>query len=79
MPDGQVFRDGRQPGQQRRQPVFWGFVPRELIVGKALIVYWSYESDSEAYRQTEVRDSSDRPATSSRISSERPAGRVRLR
>jgi len=35
---------------------FWGFVPRELIVGKALIVYWSYESDSDAYRQTEVRD-----------------------
>ena len=36
--------------------VIWGFVPRELIVGKALIVYWSYESDSDAYRQTEVRD-----------------------
>ena len=35
---------------------YWGFVPRELIVGKALIVYWSYESDSDAYRQTEVRD-----------------------
>jgi signal peptidase I len=35
---------------------YWGFVPRELIVGKALIVYWSYESDSDAYRRTEVRD-----------------------
>ena len=35
---------------------YWGFVPRGLIVGKALIVYWSYEADSDAYRQTEVRD-----------------------
>lgn len=35
---------------------YWGFVPRELIVGKALMVYWSYESDSDEYRRTEVRD-----------------------
>lgn len=35
---------------------YWGFVPRELIVGKALIVYWSYEADSDAYRQTEAGD-----------------------
>jgi signal peptidase I len=35
---------------------YWGFVPRELIVGKALIVYWSYESDSDAYRQTQPQD-----------------------
>jgi len=35
---------------------YWGFVPRELIVGKALIIYWSFESDSDAYRRTEVRD-----------------------
>jgi signal peptidase I len=35
---------------------YWGFVPRELIVGKALIIYWSYEADSDAYRRTEVSD-----------------------
>jgi signal peptidase I len=35
---------------------YWGFVPRGLIVGKALLVYWSYEANSDAYRQTEMRD-----------------------
>jgi signal peptidase I len=45
--------DNRDNSQDSR---YWGFVPRELIVGKALIIYWSYESDSDAYRRTEVRD-----------------------
>lgn len=35
---------------------YWGFVPRELIVGKALVVYWSYESDSDEYRQTQMSE-----------------------
>src|ERR1019366_3936546 len=35
---------------------YWGFVPRELIVGKGLIIYWSYETDSDEYRQTGVSD-----------------------
>jgi signal peptidase I len=28
---------------------FWGFVPKKNIVGKALIVYWSYETDPEEH------------------------------
>ena len=24
---------------------FWGFVPRENIIGEALLVYWSWQSD----------------------------------
>src|SRR5262245_38265033 len=35
---------------------YWGFVPREFIVGKALIIYWSYETDSDEYRRTDVVD-----------------------
>jgi len=35
---------------------YWGFVPRELIVGKALIIYWSFETDSDEYRRTDVVD-----------------------
>ena len=23
--------------------VFWGFVPRDLVIGRAMFVYWSYE------------------------------------
>ena len=45
--------DNRDNSQDSR---YWGFVPRELIVGKALVIYWSYESDSDAYRRTEVGD-----------------------
>jgi signal peptidase I len=26
---------------------YWGFVPRDLIVGKALVIYWSYETPPE--------------------------------
>ena len=35
---------------------YWGFVPRELIVGKGLIIYWSFETDSDEYRRTDVVD-----------------------
>jgi signal peptidase I len=45
--------DNRDNSQDSR---YWGFVPRQLIVGKALIIYWSYESDSDAYLRTEYRD-----------------------
>jgi signal peptidase I len=26
---------------------FWGFVPRENIIGKPLIIYWSYDASTE--------------------------------
>lgn len=26
---------------------YWGFVSRDLIVGKALVIYWSYETTSK--------------------------------
>jgi signal peptidase I len=26
---------------------YWGFVPRENIIGKPLLVYWSYDAPSE--------------------------------
>lgn len=27
---------------------YWGFVPRENIIGKPLLIYWSYEASTEA-------------------------------
>lgn len=35
---------------------YWGFVPRAYVVGKALVVYWSYETESDEYRRTAVGD-----------------------
>ncbi|HEX5000002.1 MAG TPA: signal peptidase I [Terriglobia bacterium] len=30
---------------------YWGFVPRENIVGKPLMIYWSYASESDEFPQ----------------------------
>jgi signal peptidase I len=55
VPPGHYFAmgDNRDNSADSR---YWGFVPRELIVGKALIIYWSYETDSDEYRRTDVVD-----------------------
>ena len=39
-----VMGDNRDNSQDSR---YWGFLPRELVKGKALVIYWSYESDRD--------------------------------
>jgi signal peptidase I len=34
----------------------WGYVPRDHIIGKALAIYWSYETPRDEYLQTAVTD-----------------------
>ena len=41
-----VMGDNRDNSQDSR---YWGFLPRDLIKGKALMIYWSYESGREDY------------------------------
>jgi signal peptidase I len=41
-----VMGDNRDNSQDSR---YWGFLPRDYIKGKALIIYWSYEADREDY------------------------------
>jgi signal peptidase I len=48
-----VMGDNRDNSQDSR---YWGFLPREYIKGKALMVYWSYEADREDYQDTGIRD-----------------------
>jgi signal peptidase I len=36
--------DNRDNSQDSR---YWGFLPRELVKGKALVIYWSYESERD--------------------------------
>jgi signal peptidase I len=41
-----VMGDNRDNSQDSR---YWGFLPRDYIKGRALIIYWSYESQREDY------------------------------
>jgi signal peptidase I len=50
VPADQFFMmgDNRDNSQDSR---YWGFLPRDLVKGKALVIYWSYESDREDYQE----------------------------
>ena len=46
-----VMGDNRDNSQDSR---YWGFLPRDYIKGKALIIYWSYESASAKTTRTKA-------------------------
>ena len=50
-----LLRDGRQPRQLAGQPLL-GFLPRDYVKGKALIIYWSYEAEREDYEDEGAGD-----------------------
>ncbi len=35
---------------------FWGFVPREMIQGRPLVIYWSFETPADEYTRTSLKD-----------------------
>ena len=51
VPPDQLFvmGDNRDNSRDSR---FWGFLPRDQVKGRALLVYWSYEASGEEYRRT---------------------------
>jgi len=53
VPDGKYFMmgDNRHNSLDSR---YWGFVPRENIVGRPLFNYWSFKSDEAQYEQTGI-------------------------
>jgi len=55
VPPGRYFvmGDNREQSWDSR---FWGFVPRELVTGKPLIIYWSYETSRDEYARDSFSD-----------------------
>ena len=53
VPEGHYFAmgDNRDNSSDSR---YWGFVPMTDIVGKALVIYWSYEADTDEYLEAGV-------------------------
>ena len=53
VPPGEYFvmGDNREASWDSR---FWGFVPRDLISGRPIFNYWSYETSSNAYKETSL-------------------------
>jgi len=46
-----VMGDNRDNSQDSR---YWGFLPRDYVKGKALVIYWSYEAGREDYQETGI-------------------------
>jgi signal peptidase I len=55
VPQGHYFAmgDNRDNSMDSR---WWGFVPRDYILGKALVIYWSFETPRDEYLQTSMPD-----------------------
>ncbi|MFI5104050.1 MAG: signal peptidase I [Terriglobales bacterium] len=39
-----------------RDSRFWGFIPRENIIGKPLFIYWSFKTPPDQVNKTELKD-----------------------
>ena len=35
---------------------FWGFIPRENVIGRPLFIYWSFDTPADQYKRTEVSE-----------------------
>ncbi len=55
VPPGRYFvmGDNREQSWDSR---FWGFVPRQLISGRPLVIYWSYETPRDEYARNSLAD-----------------------
>ncbi len=55
VPPGRYFAmgDNREESWDSR---FWGFVSRELIAGRPLVIYWSFETPRDEYMRTSLGD-----------------------
>jgi signal peptidase I len=55
VPKGEYFAMGDNRDNSADSRV-WGFVPRDYILGKGLVIYWSFETPRDEYLQTNATD-----------------------
>ena len=55
VPQGSYFGmgDNRARSLDSR---YWGFIPKENIVGRPLFIYWSFETPADQYEHTSLQD-----------------------
>jgi signal peptidase I len=35
---------------------YWGFIPRENVIGRPMFIYWSFQTPSDQYRKSSIAD-----------------------
>ena len=55
VPAGRYFAmgDNRDISYDSR---YWGFIPRENIIGRPMFIYWSFDTPEDQYRKTSVAE-----------------------
>jgi len=55
VPPGRYFAMGDHRGVSLDSR-YWGFIPKENIIGRPMFIYWSFDTPSDQYRKTDFGD-----------------------
>ena len=55
VPPGNYFAMGDHRGVSLDSR-YWGFIPRENIIGRPMFIYWSFETPGDQYTRTSIGD-----------------------
>ncbi|MGA2961945.1 MAG: signal peptidase I [Candidatus Korobacteraceae bacterium] len=55
VPDGSYFAmgDNRDVSYDSR---YWGFIPRENVIGRPMFIYWSFQTPANQYKKDSIAD-----------------------